>query len=98
MLLEQQFIALRIPELDLPTMPETTIRAKLDELTKIRDDLRIHLQGGPLANYDRTNDMLASAKQSKIQQLLEDVVKEIGFYEEFANKCEYMGAPSSTCL
>ncbi|KAG2174198.1 hypothetical protein INT43_004219 [Umbelopsis isabellina] len=90
MLLEQKFNALRIPELDLPTMPETTIRAKLDELTKIRDDLRIHLQGGPLANYDRTNDMLAPAKQSKIQQLLEDVVKEIGFYEEFANKSKYL--------
>ncbi|KAM3583331.1 hypothetical protein VKS41_004245 [Umbelopsis sp. WA50703] len=90
MLLEQQFNALRIPELELPTMPETTIRAKLEELTKIRDDLRIHLQGGPLANYDRTNDMLASAKQSKISQLLEDVVKEIGFYEEFANKSKYL--------
>jgi hypothetical protein len=87
-LLEQKFNALRIPELELPSMPETTIRAKLDELVKIKDDLRIHLQGGPLANHDRTNDITASAKQKKISQLLEDVVSEIGFYEEFANKCK----------
>jgi hypothetical protein len=86
--LEQKFNALKIPELDLPTMPETTIRAKLDELEKIKDDLQIHLQGGPLASQDRSNDMLASAKQKKISQLLEDVVSEIGFYEEFANKCK----------
>ncbi|GAB5590440.1 hypothetical protein Unana1_05340 [Umbelopsis nana] len=89
-LLEQKFNALRIPELELPSMPETTIRAKLDELDKIKDDLRIHLQGGPLASHDRNNDISASAKQKKISQLLEDVVREIGFYEEFANKSKYL--------
>jgi hypothetical protein len=87
--LEQKFNALKIPELDLPSLPETTIRAKLDELDKIKDDLQIHLQGGPLASQDRSNDLLASAKQKKISQLLEDVVGEIGFYEEFANKCMF---------
>jgi vacuolar protein sorting-associated protein 8 len=97
--LEQKFNALKIPELELPTMPETTIRAKLDELEKIKDDLQIHLQGGPLASHDRSNDMLASAKQKKISQLLEDVVSEIGFYEEFANKCKDFSTPFSLeCL
>src|SRR4051794_13028489 len=47
-MIEQKFHDICIPELDLPSTPETTIRAKIGEMLKLQDDLQIHLQGGAL--------------------------------------------------
>ncbi|KAG1468723.1 hypothetical protein G6F56_003671 [Rhizopus delemar] len=69
-LLEQKFHALIIPELELPVVSDTVIQTRLSGLYKIRDDLYIHLNGGPLVKND--------------------VSKEIGLYEEFVKKANYL--------
>lgn len=84
-LLEQKFYALQIPELDLPVVSDTIIQTRLDGLYKIRDDLYIHLNGGPLVNTLAQNN-IGEKKKQKVLGLLDDVTKEIGLYEEFVKK------------
>lgn len=81
--LEQKFHALRIPELDLPTISDTIIRARLDDLYKIQDELYIHLHGGPLV---RNTHSIGEKKRRKIMNLLDEIAKEIGLYEEFVKR------------
>jgi hypothetical protein len=82
-LLEQKFHALRIPELELPVVSDTLIHTRLDGLYKIRDDLYIHLNGGPLV---KVTTSIGDKKKQKVSALLEDVSAEIGLYEEFVKK------------
>lgn len=82
-LLEQRFHALIIPELDLPVVSDTVIQTRLNELYKIRDDLYIHLNGGPLV---KNTNIIGEKKKQKVIHLLDDVSKEIGLYEEFVKK------------
>jgi hypothetical protein len=82
-LLEEKFHALRIPELDLPVVSDTIIQTSLDGLYKIRDDLYIHLNGGPLV-LNQNN--IGEKKKQKVLNLLDDISKEIGLYEEFVKK------------
>lgn len=84
-LLEQKFHALRIPELDLPVVSDTVIQTRLNGLYKIRDDLYIHLNGGPLVN-SMTQNNIGEKKKQKVLNLLDDITKEIGLYEEFVKK------------
>lgn len=86
-LLEQKFHALRIPELDLPVVSDTVIQTSLNGLYKIRDDLYIHLNGGPLVN-SMTQHNIGEKKKQKVMSLLDDISKEIGLYEEFVKKGE----------
>ncbi|KAL0081040.1 Golgi CORVET complex core vacuolar protein 8-domain-containing protein [Phycomyces blakesleeanus] len=88
--LEQKFYASRIPELDLPSVSDTVIRARLDSLYKIQDDLFIHLHGGPLAKNGRHSQNIGEKKKQKVTQLLDDIAKEIGLYEEFVKKANYL--------
>lgn len=84
-LLEQKFHALRIPELDLPSELDTVIQTSLNGLYKIKEDLSIHLNGGPLVN-SMTQNNIGEKKKQKVLSLLDDVSKEIGLYEEFIKK------------
>ncbi|KAL9548901.1 hypothetical protein MBANPS3_005466 [Mucor bainieri] len=92
-LLEQKFHALRIPELDLPVVSDTVIQTSLDGLYKIRDDLYIHLNGGPLVN-SMTQHNIGEKKKQKVMSLLDDISKEIGLYEEFVKKANYLSLES----
>ncbi|KAI8979992.1 Golgi CORVET complex core vacuolar protein 8-domain-containing protein [Pilobolus umbonatus] len=87
--LEQSFQALRIPELELPVISESTIQTTLDTLYKIRDDLYIHLNGGPLVKNINQNN-IGEKKKEKVLDLLDDITNEIGFYEEFIKKANYL--------
>ncbi|KAI9280667.1 Golgi CORVET complex core vacuolar protein 8-domain-containing protein [Sporodiniella umbellata] len=86
-LLEKRFHDLIIPELDLPVVSDTIIQTGLSGLYKIRDDLFIHLNGGPLVNNPNT---ISEKKKQKVIYLLDDVSKEIGLYEEFIKKAKYL--------
>lgn len=86
-LLEQKFHTHRIPELDLPAVSDTVIQTSLNGLYKIRDDLYIHLNGGPLVN-STTQHNIGEKKKQKVINLLDDISKEIGLYEEFVKKGE----------
>ncbi|CEG71162.1 hypothetical protein RMATCC62417_06941 [Rhizopus microsporus] len=90
-LLEQRFHALIIPELDLPVVSDTVIQTRLNELYKIRDDLYIHLNGGPLV---KNTNIIGEKKKQKVIHLLDDVSKEIGLYEEFVKKANYLSLES----
>ncbi|CEP17473.1 hypothetical protein [Parasitella parasitica] len=92
-LLEQKFHALQIPELDLPTVSDTVIQTSLNGLYKIRDDLYIHLNGGPLVN-SMTLPNIGEKKKQKVVDLLDDISKEIGLYEEFVKKANYLSLES----
>ncbi|KAG1406954.1 hypothetical protein G6F58_009739 [Rhizopus delemar] len=85
--LEQKFHALTIPELDLPVVSDTVIQTRLNGLYKIRDDLYIHLNGGPLV---KNANIMGEKKKQKVIHLLDDVSKEIGLYEEFIKKANYL--------
>ncbi|CAG8743826.1 15626_t:CDS:2, partial [Acaulospora morrowiae] len=76
----------RIPELDLPTTPESTIKSVLNELYKLQEDLQIHLQGGPLAEPSS----LGTQRRKKVDDLLERVMKEAALYEEFVNRASHL--------
>lgn len=88
-LLEQKFHALQIPELDLPVVSDTTIQTRLNGLYKIRDDLYIHLNGGPLVNSIAQNN-IGEKKKQKVLILLDEINGEIGLYEEFVKKANYL--------
>lgn len=83
--MEQKCHSLRIPELDLPVASDTVIQTSLNGLYKIRDDLYIHLNGGPLVNSMAQNN-IGEKKKQKVLNLLDDITKEIGLYEEFIKK------------
>ncbi|KAG1124197.1 hypothetical protein G6F42_009846 [Rhizopus arrhizus] len=85
--LEQRFHTLIIPELDLPSVSDTVIQINLNELYKLRDDLYIHLNGGLLLN---NTNRISKKKKQEIAHLLDDVSKEIGLYEEFIKKANYL--------
>lgn len=93
-LLEQKFHALQIPELDLPVVSDTTIQTRLNGLYKIRDDLYIHLNGGPLVNSIAQNN-IGEKKKQKVLILLDEINGEIGLYEEFVKKGKVYNALSS---
>ncbi|KAI7905949.1 Golgi CORVET complex core vacuolar protein 8-domain-containing protein [Cokeromyces recurvatus] len=93
-LLEQKFYALRIPELDLPVVSDTMIQTRLNGLYKIRDDLYIHLNGGPLVVNNMTQSNIGEKKKEKVLNLLDDITKEIGLYEEFVKKANYLSLES----
>ncbi|KAL1925581.1 uncharacterized protein VTP21DRAFT_464 [Calcarisporiella thermophila] len=80
--IEQEFNTIRIPELDLPSTPETAIRGVLSKLYGLQEDLQIHLQGGPLTD----ESTLVVHRRKKIQELLDTIVSEIAVYEEFVNR------------
>ncbi|CAG8483775.1 10453_t:CDS:10, partial [Paraglomus occultum] len=84
--IEKDFNDLRIQELDLPTTPESTIKAVLAKIYKLQEDLQIHLQGGPLANPLTLGDQ----RRRKVQELLEKVMGETALYEEFVNRAQYL--------
>ncbi|RIA88126.1 Golgi CORVET complex core vacuolar protein 8-domain-containing protein [Glomus cerebriforme] len=84
--IENSFNQLRIPELDLPITPESTIKSALTELYKLQEDLQIHLQGGPLADPST----LGAQRRKKVADLLERVMKEVALYEEFVNKAQHL--------
>ncbi|GES89751.1 golgi complex component [Rhizophagus clarus] len=84
--IENSFNNLRIPELDLPITPESTIKSALTELYKLQEDLQIHLQGGPLADPST----LGAQRRKKVADLLERVMKEAALYEEFVNKAQHL--------
>ncbi|KAI9307508.1 Golgi CORVET complex core vacuolar protein 8-domain-containing protein [Cunninghamella echinulata] len=87
--LEKKLIAIKIPELDLPTVSDTVIKARLNDLYKIQDDLYIHLHGGPLVrNVHRLP--IGDKKKKEIDRLLDQVSKEIGLYEEFVKRDNYL--------
>lgn len=84
--LEQKFQGLRIPELDLPTISDTIIRSRLDDMYKIQDELYIHLHGGPLVKNTSMSHNIGEKKKQKILSLLDDIAQEIGLYEEFVKR------------
>ncbi|KAG9304504.1 hypothetical protein G9A89_020068 [Geosiphon pyriformis] len=84
--IESCFNSLLIPELDLPTTAESTIKSVLTELYKLQEDLQIHLQGGPLA----APSTLGTQRLRKVQDLLDRVMKEAALYEEFSNKAQHL--------
>ncbi|KAI8374379.1 Golgi CORVET complex core vacuolar protein 8-domain-containing protein [Radiomyces spectabilis] len=88
--LEQKFYALRIPELDLPTVSDIIIRSRLDDLYKIQDDLYIHLHGGPLFKTTFGKYNIGEKKRAKVLHLLDEISKEIGLYEEFIKRANYL--------
>ncbi|KAI9250799.1 Golgi CORVET complex core vacuolar protein 8-domain-containing protein [Helicostylum pulchrum] len=92
-LLEQKFHALRIPELELPSELDTVLQTSLNGLYKIKEDLSIHLNGGPLVN-SMTQNNIGEKKKQKVLSLLDDVSKEIGLYEEFIKKENYLSLES----
>ncbi|KAI8991762.1 Golgi CORVET complex core vacuolar protein 8-domain-containing protein [Mycotypha africana] len=104
--LEQKFHALRIPELDLPAASDSVIQTRLNGLYKIRDDLFIHLNGGPLGNNTANASSLSPStpaigigaisdfKKQEILDLLDETTKEIGLYEEFLKKANYLSLES----
>ncbi|KAF7726811.1 Vacuolar protein sorting-associated protein 8 [Apophysomyces ossiformis] len=87
--LEQKFHTLQIPELDLPIISETVIRSRLDDLYKIQDDLYIHLHGGPLVKNTLAHN-IGEKKRTKVMNLLDKISKEIGLYEEFVKRANYL--------
>jgi hypothetical protein len=89
--LGKKLAALKIPELDLPAVSDTVIKARLDDLYKVQDDLFIHLHGGPLVRNTHRLP-IGVKKKHEIDRLLDQVAKEIGLYEEFVkrgNKLHY---------
>ncbi|ORX61405.1 hypothetical protein DM01DRAFT_1299341 [Hesseltinella vesiculosa] len=87
--LEQKLDGLKIPELDLPTVSETVIKARLNDLYKIQDDLFIHLHGGPLVRNNH-RPAISDKKKREIDALLDQVAKEIGLYEEFVKRGQHL--------
>ncbi|KAI8073344.1 hypothetical protein BC940DRAFT_291112 [Gongronella butleri] len=87
--LEKKMDSLKIPELDLPSVSETVIKARLHDLYKIQDDLFIHLHGGPLVVRHQPLPVL-DKKKREIDRLLDTVAKEIGLYEEFVKRGQYL--------
>ncbi|KAI8145911.1 Golgi CORVET complex core vacuolar protein 8-domain-containing protein [Fennellomyces sp. T-0311] len=88
--LEQKFHALRIPELDLPTVADGIIQSRLGDLYKIQDELNIHLHGGPLVKNTSMAYKIGEKKKHKVMNLLDDIGKEIGLYEEFVKRAHYL--------
>lgn len=84
-LLEEKFNMLVIPELELPVVSESDIQISLRELYKLRDDLSIHFSGGLL-----TSNTISEKKKKRVVDLLDEVSKEIGLYEEFVKKDNYL--------
>ncbi|RHZ52600.1 hypothetical protein Glove_460g50 [Diversispora epigaea] len=84
--IESCFNQLLIPELDLPSTPESSVKAVLNELYKLQEDLQIHLQGGPLAEPST----LGTQRRKKVTDLLERVMKETALYEEFVNRASHL--------
>lgn len=74
-----------IPELELPVVSESDIQISLRELYKLRDDLSIHFSGGLL-----TSNTISEKKKKRVVDLLDEVSKEIGLYEEFVKKGVYV--------
>lgn len=72
----------------MPVVSDTTIQTRLNGLYKIRDDLYIHLNGGPLVNSIAQNN-IGEKKKQKVLILLDDINGEIGLYEEFVKKGIY---------
>ncbi|KAI9482584.1 Golgi CORVET complex core vacuolar protein 8-domain-containing protein [Zychaea mexicana] len=88
--LEQKFHALRIPELDLPTVADGIIQSRLGDLYKIQDELNIHLHGGPLVKNTSMAYKIGEKKKHKVMNLLDEISKEIGLYEEFVKRAHYL--------
>nr|CAG8490775.1 4813_t:CDS:10 [Entrophospora candida] len=84
--IEISFNQLRISELDLPTIPESSIKTAVLELYKLQEDLQIHLQGGPLSDPST----LGTQRRKGVSDLLERVMKETALYEEFVNKAQHL--------
>ncbi|KAI9264371.1 Golgi CORVET complex core vacuolar protein 8-domain-containing protein [Phascolomyces articulosus] len=89
-ILEQKFHALRIPELDLPSVAEGIIQSRLGDLYKIQDELNIHLHGGPLVKNTSMAYKIGEKKKHKVVNLLDEISKEIGLYEEFVKRAQYL--------
>ncbi|KAI9316979.1 Golgi CORVET complex core vacuolar protein 8-domain-containing protein [Dichotomocladium elegans] len=93
--LEQRFNALRIPELDLPTVADSIIQSRLDDMYKIQDELNIHLHGGALVkSTGNSSYSIGQKKKSKVNNLLDALNKEIGLYEEFVKRAHYLSLES----
>lgn len=88
--LEQKFHALRIPELDLPTVSDSIIQSRLDDMYRIQDELNIHLHGGPLMKMNKSTYTIGEQKRRKVNNLLDELSKEIGLYEEFVKRGRLM--------
>ncbi|SAL95980.1 hypothetical protein [Absidia glauca] len=91
--LGKKLAALKIPELDLPAVSDTVIKARLDDLYKVQDDLFIHLHGGPLVRNTHRLP-IGVKKKHEIDRLLDQVAKEIGLYEEFVKRDDYLSLES----
>lgn len=95
--LEQKFNELRIQELDLLNIPESTIKAVLADIYKISEELHMHLQGGPLSDAPRLgrkegDGIIISGenqRQKRIKDILDRIVRETSLYEEFVRKCKW---------
>ncbi|KAG9063699.1 Vacuolar protein sorting-associated protein 8 [Linnemannia hyalina] len=99
--LEQQFLELRIPELDLLNTPETTIKAVLADIYKISEELHMHLQGGPLADAPQQSKKDGgivisgeTQRQKRIKEILDRIVRETSLYEEFVRNSNYLNLDS----
>ncbi|KAG0292451.1 Vacuolar protein sorting-associated protein 8 [Linnemannia gamsii] len=100
--LEQQFLELRIPELDLLNTPETTIKAVLADIYKISEELHMHLQGGPLADAPQPSKKEGGGivisgetqRQKRIKEILDRIVRETSLYEEFVRNSNYLNLDS----
>ncbi|KAF9105660.1 Vacuolar protein sorting-associated protein 8 [Mortierella sp. GBA35] len=96
--LEQLFLELRIPELELLNTPETTIKAVLADIYKISEELHMHLQGGPLADAPQQSrkdgDGIVisgeTQRQKRIKEILDRIVRETSLYEEFVRNSNYL--------
>ncbi|CAO3585498.1 unnamed protein product [Absidia cylindrospora] len=91
--LQKKLVALKIPELDLPSVSDTVIKARLNDLYKVQDDLFIHLHGGPLVRNTHRLP-IGDKKKREIDRLLDQVAKEIGLYEEFVKRDDYLSLES----
>ncbi|KAG0275322.1 Vacuolar protein sorting-associated protein 8 [Linnemannia exigua] len=96
--LEQQFLELRIPELELLNTPETTIKAVLADIYKISEELHMHLQGGPLAEASLQSKKDGGGivisgetqRQKRIKEILDRIIRETSLYEEFVRNSNYL--------
>ncbi|CAJ0759180.1 16936_t:CDS:10, partial [Entrophospora sp. SA101] len=94
--IERSFNQLRIPELELPTTPEATIKVALSELYQLQEDLQIHLQAQHLSLEKILNESDGSSEDEFIDSETLDTESEIHAFEDTLSDISYKSTTSTT--
>jgi hypothetical protein len=92
--LEKRFESLRIPEVDLPSIAKASIKARIDDLINLRDDIVVLLDGPTVFDIG-----IERRHQRRVRALLELVNDEVGLYITFlesgkvSRRCEGHHSP-----